>query len=533
MTGGAAFTEPGIHYLRGAWQLGRRGTRARRRCRRAATGTCCSTAAPELARPSQPERLAHRPRIAAPRRPLPPDPADARSRRPRTGSTPRGARSASSSCAGCSPSDRPRLPGCAVRCREVARNSDARRGRRHRAGGGASRSTRLPRPIARRRPNRYLLDPEAIVARALGDDDRERTRRPTTGAPDSSGISSRPRRTVRLNALGARMVARHAPSAGCARVARWATPGGESVDRARAPVAPPIVIIGGWRTGTTFLFRLLADGPAAARAAPGRALRAVALRGPRRRRARSGARRRRRRARDAARAQPARWPSCTTPARACPRSACSRWAPTSATGASARRRGSTPTAAWLAGEDPAGLRATAASCELLQTLDERRRSSSRRRRTPPSCRTSPRPSRARASCSCTATSSRRSRPARASSRRSARRTATPSTPRDVGRFQTEQTELWLDRALAFREGDVAHRKAARFVDLDYRALVADPLAAVRRIYDAAELDLTPDVVEHLRAPPRRTPTARARCASLHAGAFRARSRLTARAVRAL
>ena len=67
--------------------------------------------------------------------------------------------------------------------------------------------------------------------------------------------------------------------------------------------------------------------------------------------------------------------------------------------------------------------------------------------------------------------------------------------RDVGTYQTEQTALWLDRTLAFRDSDAARSGTARFVDLDYRSLIADPLAAVRRIYDAAELELTPDIVE--------------------------------------
>jgi hypothetical protein len=79
-------------------------------------------------------------------------------------------------------------------------------------------------------------------------------------------------------------------------------------------------------------------------------------------------------------------------------------------------------------------------------------------------------------------------------------------PHDVGRYQTEQTALWLERTLAFRESASARRSDARFVDLAYRVLVADPIAALRRIYDAAELELTPDVVEsferhHVTNPP--------------------------------
>ena len=67
-------------------------------------------------------------------------------------------------------------------------------------------------------------------------------------------------------------------------------------------------------------------------------------------------------------------------------------------------------------------------------------------------------------------------------------------PFDVGRYQTEQTALWLDRALSFRESPAARSGAARFVDLDYRAFVADPIAAVRRVYEASQLELTPDLV---------------------------------------
>jgi hypothetical protein len=67
-------------------------------------------------------------------------------------------------------------------------------------------------------------------------------------------------------------------------------------------------------------------------------------------------------------------------------------------------------------------------------------------------------------------------------------------PRDVGRFQADQTALWMGRALAFRDGEAVARGAARFVDLDYRALVADPIDAARRIYAAAGLELSADVV---------------------------------------
>lgn len=57
---------------------------------------------------------------------------------------------------------------------------------------------------------------------------------------------------------------------------------------------------------------------------------------------------------------------------------------------------------------------------------------------------------------------------------------------DVGRFQADQTELWFRRALTYR-ADPAPR-AATFVDLDYRDLVGDPVAAIATVYAAADLE---------------------------------------------
>ena len=64
----------------------------------------------------------------------------------------------------------------------------------------------------------------------------------------------------RLNAVGARMALQTAVgrlTAG-AKIAKWRQ---ENPASAGAPLAPPIVIVGGWRTGTTFLFRLLGSDP--------------------------------------------------------------------------------------------------------------------------------------------------------------------------------------------------------------------------------------------------------------------------------
>lgn len=57
---------------------------------------------------------------------------------------------------------------------------------------------------------------------------------------------------------------------------------------------------------------------------------------------------------------------------------------------------------------------------------------------------------------------------------------------DVGRFQAEQTERWLRRAAVYRADPVS--KAARFVDLAYEQLVRDPAGAIGAVYAAADLE---------------------------------------------
>ena len=57
---------------------------------------------------------------------------------------------------------------------------------------------------------------------------------------------------------------------------------------------------------------------------------------------------------------------------------------------------------------------------------------------------------------------------------------------DVGRFQTDQTELWLRRAIAFRASQAA--QAVSLVDIHFTDLIADPAAVLRRIYAAADLE---------------------------------------------
>ena len=57
---------------------------------------------------------------------------------------------------------------------------------------------------------------------------------------------------------------------------------------------------------------------------------------------------------------------------------------------------------------------------------------------------------------------------------------------DVGRFQADQTERWLRRALSYRTS--AGPKAVTFFDLAYDDLVRDPATAVGAVYEAAGID---------------------------------------------
>lgn len=339
------------------------------------------------------------------------------------------------------------------------------------------------------RPERFTLDPAALLARALGDDDasalgdgdwREGFARYLASAVEDG----------RLNALGTRMVADTAVSRLRARrsMLRRLEANPETSQRS---VRAPIVITGGWRTGTTFLFRMLATDPRlraplpAELSAPWRfagldaAAREAAL--------------------DAAagahallhRLNPelavvhdsgARLPEeCVL-----------------AMGTDFRNWGFPSTtrldgyATWLAGESFAG--AYRRYREMLQTLDDGRRYVLK---APAHCaeltslfETFPDAVVVHLHRDIVETIA-----SGASLFAVFRSTYSDAIdPLDVGRYQTEQTALWLDRAMAFRDGEAARRGGARFVDLDYRALVADPIAAVQRIYDAAGLELGPGLI---------------------------------------
>ncbi|WP_198652916.1 sulfotransferase family protein [Actinocorallia populi] len=59
-------------------------------------------------------------------------------------------------------------------------------------------------------------------------------------------------------------------------------------------------------------------------------------------------------------------------------------------------------------------------------------------------------------------------------------------PCDVARFQTDQTELWLRRASAFR--DSAAASSVEIVDVRYRDLVSTTASVLKRIYTAAGIE---------------------------------------------
>jgi hypothetical protein len=339
------------------------------------------------------------------------------------------------------------------------------------------------------RPERFTLDPASLLARALGDDDasalgdadwREGYARYLASAAEDG----------RLNALGTRMVADTAVGRLRARRAmrRHVAAHPEVSERT---VRAPIVITGGWRTGTTFLFRLLATDPRLRAPLPAELTapwRFAALVGPAREAALDAA--------AGAHALLHR----LNPELAVVHDSGARLPEECvlAMGTDFRNWGFPSTtrldgyAAWLAGESFAG--AYRRYREMLQALDDGRRFVLK---APAHC--AELASLVEAFPDAVVVHLHRDVVETIASGASLfavfRATYSDAVdPFDVGRYQTEQTALWLDRAMAFRDGEAARRGDARFVDLDYRALVADPMNAVRQIYDAAGLKLGPDLV---------------------------------------
>lgn len=339
-------------------------------------------------------------------------------------------------------------------------------------------------------PERYRLDPAAVLARALGEEPAEALGDGDWRAGFERYLGSAAE-DGRLNALGTRMAGDAAAGRLRARLAmaRHLTATPALLER---PVRAPIVITGGWRTGTTFLFRLLATDPRLRAPLPaelGAPWRLGPLRGAEREAAidRAAAHHERLHALNPALAvvhdSGARLPEeCVL-----------------AMGTDFRNWGFPSTvrldgyAAWLEGEPFGG--AYRRYRAMLQALDA---GDGRRWLLKAPAHLAALPSLVAAFPGACIVHLHRDVVETIASGASLfavfRSTYSDAVdPVDVGRFQTAQTALWLDRALAFRAGE-GLRGSARFVDLDYRALVADPIAAARRVYAAADLELPASVV---------------------------------------
>lgn len=339
----------------------------------------------------------------------------------------------------------------------------------------------------RARPERYRLDPEhlAEVAAARAGDEAHFAAGWREGLEQYAGSAAE---DGRLNALGVAMAARTAIGrlrAG-ATLARFVE---EQPEVAGTPIAPPIFVTGGWRTGTTFLFRLLAADPR--------------LRAPL----------------PAELANPCRFATSDTATR-------ERLVDSSAVASEALhalnpelraihdsgarlpeecglaigtdlRNWAFPATTrldsfveWLTGQD---LRPSYRSYRrVLRVLDD---GDGRRwvLKAPPHL--AELASLSRAFPGSVVVVLHRDRVETIASGASLfavfRSTYSDEVdPADVGRFQTQQTERWLRRAAAFRQSPAASEVTV--VDLQYRELVADPVAAISRIYEAAGMEVPAD-----------------------------------------
>ncbi|MEZ5376019.1 MAG: sulfotransferase [Acidimicrobiales bacterium] len=70
-------------------------------------------------------------------------------------------------------------------------------------------------------------------------------------------------------------------------------------------------------------------------------------------------------------------------------------------------------------------------------------------------------------------------------------------PIDVGDFQARTTLLWFERAMAARD-ECERRGVGRFVDVAYTDFVADPLATARAVHEAADLGWNTTIEQALR-----------------------------------
>jgi len=363
-------------------------------------------------------------------------------------------------------------------------------------------------------PERYRLDEDIVIERAT----RNGRAATSTFADDwADGLRhylASAREDGRLNAVGVRMVIETAAaklSAG-SRIAAYIA---EHPGRATASLIPPIVIVGGWRTGTTFLFRLLATDPRLRAPLP------VELAEPWRMADPTGSERE---ARIDASARAHDFLHLLNPQMRAVHDSGARLPEECvlAMGTDLRNWGFTSTvrldayARWLAGQDLEG--SYRRYRQILQILGPAASISS----------AGPLPD------GSLQGSSSNTRPDTNDGRRFLlkapahvaeldhlvstfpgavivhlhrdivetiasgaslfavfRSTYSDAVdPVDVGHFQADQTELWLRRAVEYRTTRAS--AAATFVDLDYRELVADPAAAASKVYSAAGMEFPAD-----------------------------------------
>ena len=347
------------------------------------------------------------------------------------------------------------------------------------------------------RPERYRLDPDHVAAAAARHDGD--TSRFAPGWQDGlEAYLGSAAEDGRLHALGLGMVVSTAIGrlrAGAA-MARWREAHGSTA------IEPPIVIVGGWRTGTTFLFRLLAGdlrlrGPLPAE-----------LSDPTRVASMSAAERdsfidAASAAHDALHALNPELQAIHDSGARLPEEC------VLALGTDLHNWGFTSTtrldgyARWLAGRDLLGTyERYRHALEALQGDDGRRwvlKAPAHTAELPALARTFP---------GATIVQVHRDIVETVASGASLFATfrsmySDEVDPVDVGRFQTDQTEQWFRRAAAFRASPDA--SLVRIVDLDYRDLVADPAAALTQIHRAAGLEPLDDADAFVAAYRRRHP----------------------------
>lgn len=354
------------------------------------------------------------------------------------------------------------------------------------------------------RPERYRLgieEADAIVERATAKHGVEGLGDPARWRPGLEQYLASAAEDGRLNAVGIRNA--HNAAVGKLRTRSiFDKTLRNNPDVAEREVLPPIVIIGGWRTGTTFLYRLMA------RDARLRAPRPVELYAPWRVAKLSGEERERLIETQAAEPNPL---HILNPAMAAVHDSgpalpeeC-----VLGMGTTLRNWGFSSTmrldgySRWLADEDFAG--EYAAHRTMLQILDD---GSHRRWLLKAPAHTPELSALARTYPGVCIVHLHRDIVETVASGASLfatyRSTYSDEVDgRDVGRFQTEQSELWFRRALEFRESSTA--ASATIVDIDYRDLVSRPAETVERVYAAADLDaldVAATLAEHNAEQPR-------------------------------